>query len=62
MEINVTPSPDYEVQASEQDLMEAFRQLLERGRKIRQAGQVGPSESTTMNQDDPGSDCANEMP
>jgi hypothetical protein len=60
MEINVTPSPDYEVRASEQALMEAFRQLLERGRKIRQAGLSSPAASTNTTQDDPGSVNANE--
>jgi hypothetical protein len=60
MEINVSPSPDYEVRASEQDLMEAFRQLLERGRKIRLAGLASSSAATNTNQDDPGSACANE--
>jgi hypothetical protein len=57
MEINVTPSPDYEVRASEQALMEGFRQLLERSRKIRLAGLASPSASTNNNQDDPRSAC-----
>lgn len=59
MEINVTPSPDYEVRASEQALMEAFRQLLERGRKIRLAGLASSSSITNTTQDDPGSVRAN---
>jgi len=60
MEINITPSPDYEVRASEQALMEAFRQLLERGRKIRLAGLARSSATTNTTQDDPGSVRDNE--
>lgn len=60
MEINITPSPDYEVRASEQALMEAFRQLLERGRKIRLASLASSSANSNTIPDDPGSVRDNE--
>ncbi len=63
MEINVSSSPEGELRASDQALMEAFRQLMIRGRKIRLAKQAKRTlpQSDQENEADPESACTHEQ-